>query len=115
MALDEGPVWAEERIRDIKILMGELPEDTPRLTLEDVEGICNEYKGLPEGYYESEFIARFNEIAGAPDEDGGSGIAHRTYYFDDEHTEGIHVAFGRVSYHDYVKGTKTVLFDQSAA
>lgn len=78
--------------RDRKILNGELSEDTPRLTLEQAQEIISE-NGSPENLYDDDYSYRiidaFNEICGAPDVVGGSGITRYEYWLDDSGDEKI--------------------------
>lgn len=68
--------------RDVLITLGDLPADTPRLTAQDAAELYGnvEYENM-----ENEF----NEIAGAPDWVGGSGIHRSVYFLNDERTEAI--------------------------
>lgn len=100
-----GLSWEHER--EMKIIMGELPEDTPRLTREDAERICASVDVKEHEYFEEfeEYVAGlFNEIAGAPDLNGGSGIAHWVYYTDDSEQIGISVWCGTVTFYDETNG-----------
>lgn len=67
----------EGYIRQIETIMGALPSDTPRLTVEQARSIYFEVRaegyGLGSRELEMELIRRYNEIAGAPDYDGGCG------------------------------------------
>ena len=97
--------------RELKIIMGELPEDTPRLTKEDAERICAsvDVKGFdsPDAF-EEYVVGLFNEVAGAPDLNSGSGVTHRMYYTDDSETDLIDVCCG-VWYYDPVTDTQEAL------
>lgn len=76
--------------RDALIIIGELPYDMKRLKIEDVKRIIKENED------ESSRVKAFNEIAGAPDWEGGSGI-HRTIYFMDENRkDGIYIIANHV-------------------
>ena len=85
--------------RQIKTIMGILPEDTPYLT---VEKATEALKKIPEGKstgdtdWEYEVELLFNEIAGAPDYVGGSGIYRRVYFTDETHSQNIIIWFGSV-------------------
>ena len=48
--------------------------------------------------YEEDVVKRFNQFAGAPDLDGGSGLSYRIYYLNEEGTESIRVTGGLVLY-----------------
>lgn len=105
-----GLSWEHER--EMKIIMGELPEDTPRLTREDAERICASVDVKEHEYFEEfeEYVAGlFNEIAGAPDLNGGSGIAHRVYYTDDSEQISISVWCGTVTFYDEANGERETL------
>lgn len=105
-----GLSWEHER--EMKIIMGELPEDTPRLTREDAERICASVDVKEHEYFEEfeEYVAGlFNEIAGAPDLNGGSGIAHRVYYTDDSEQISISVWCGTVTFYDETNGERETL------
>ncbi len=88
---DESLGWGEWR-RDALIIIGELPKDIGRVTLDDAEKIVDKDMG------DSENIAYFNEIAGAPDWMGGSGIGRAIYYLNDEKTEAVMCILGEVNY-----------------
>ena len=51
----------------------------------------------------------FNEIAGAPDLNGGSGIAHRIYYTDDSGQVSVSIWCGSVIFWDETNGTRETL------
>lgn len=72
--------------RDALIITNELPNDQKRLTLEEAENIIMEKKSF------NDIIKSFNDIAGAPDWEGGSGTLRYYYYLDDKHSKVI-VAF----------------------
>ena len=88
---DKSLGWGEWR-RDALIIIGELPKDIGRVTLNDAEKIVNK------GMSDLESIAYFNEIAGAPDWMGGSGIGRAIYYLNDEKTEAVICILGEVHY-----------------
>ena len=78
--------------REFMTIMGELPEDQPRLTLALVRSICDQVKDL--GITDSNNLfatlsAIFNDIAGAPDFYGGCGITKVIYNFSDSSDELI--------------------------
>lgn len=76
--------------RDVLIVLGDIPADTPRLTVKDAE-ICLKNNII---YEDIEII--FNEKAGAPNFVGGSGIHRAIYYLDDERSEAIIVILGGI-------------------
>ena len=105
-----GLSWEHER--EIKIIMGELPEDTPRLTKEAAAEICGkvgarEY-GSPE-VFEGYVAYLFDQVAGAPDLNGGSGISYHTYYLDDSQEIAVRIAGGVVEYWDKTNGESEIL------
>ena len=75
--------------RDALMITNELAKDQKRLTLEEAEKIVKE-KDKPE-----DIVKAFNEIAGAPDFEGGLGISRSIYYLDDERSKAI-VVFGNM-------------------
>ena len=90
-------------VREIKTIMGEIPEDTPRLTVEVAERICKAYPIPSENEspdkIDDDIEELFNEVAGAPDLDGGSGIHFRHYYLNDnDDSEYIRLTDGIVRY-----------------
>ncbi|RIX47898.1 hypothetical protein D3P08_24795 [Paenibacillus nanensis] len=77
-----GPgVWTREAL----VTVGLLPADQSRLTLEDAEAIVGQT------LEPDKIIERFNDIAGAPDWQGGSGTDLKIYYLDDERRDAITV------------------------
>ena len=92
-------------VKDVMLVMGDLPEDTPYLTLEQVQAICNEvaqmgFRPVDFDDTEREVMTRFNAITGAPDYQGGSGITNTVYYLNAEHTEYVRVWRGTVRHYD---------------
>ena len=90
----------EGYIRQIETIMGALPSDTPRLTVEQARSIYFEVRaegyGLGSRELEMELIRRYNEIAGAPDYDGGCGDYITVYSCNPEFTEGIIIVCGSI-------------------
>ena len=94
--------------RETMIIMGDLGEDTPRLTLDQAKDILaelkTEFEMNPEKYGNCDakcaaILARFNEIHGAPDAKAGSGIT--SYYYNlNNYGAGIIIVtmFGTVHY-----------------
>lgn len=88
----------EGYIRQIETIMGALQSDTPRLTVEQARSIY--FEVLAEGYLPGsrelaiELERRYNEIAGAPDYVGGSGLYITVYSCNPEFTEGIFIING---------------------
>ena len=90
--------------RQIMIIMGDLPRNTPRLSLSEAKKICEsiqtEYDtgSLQGEAVEQTICQRFNEVAGAPDFEGGSGIGRTIYYLNDTGSERLIVMFTYISY-----------------
>lgn len=108
--------YEKEYIREIKRIMGLIPEDAPYLTLEAAQSLIREMKeeGVLEEYFYHDFFRirdRFNEIAYAPDIDGGSGFSIVQYSINEDHTGfiEIHEAMG-IRYYNYEDNTEIVLF-----
>ena len=94
-------VLPDEFTKQILIIMGELPEDTPHLTYEQAIEIVNKYKLEDDTYLDlrtMQIMNDFNEIAGAPDVEYGSGISHIIYFLDDEYSSWIDISMGFVYY-----------------
>jgi hypothetical protein len=92
-----------EWVRPVLITLGDLPENTPRLTVQDA---ANLYGKIEFADMEKEF----NKIAGAPDWVGGSGIYRAIYYLNDKQTEAIYLMLGDVFYYvNNADGTSTRL------
>ncbi|MFD2329094.1 hypothetical protein ACFSR7_07520 [Cohnella sp. GCM10020058] len=81
-------VWKREALR----IIGQLPQTSTRLSVEDVKRVISTNSDI-----ESVAMA-FNRIAGAPDWEGGSGIARSIYFTDDLHKELIVIMLGKVLY-----------------
>ena len=101
----------ETYVREILIIMGELPEDTPRLTLDGAREILDDMD--PADYpdmvsFHEEVVWRFSLVAGAPDERFGSGVEYANFWLDDSETEHIGVMLGSVLYYDG-QGNYTIL------
>ena len=81
--------YAQEYTKQILIIMGELPADTPQITLAQAQAICKDIqeRNLSFSEFTPALIAAFNEIAGAPDYNGGSGMRVIDYYLNDRQTE----------------------------
>ncbi len=99
--------------KQILLIMGDLPEDTPGITLEQARAIIatldiddfSEDEAL-----ENEIIRRFNPIAGAPDYDGGSGFRTVIYYVDGDPSKCISICFGTIEYIDVTNHISETLF-----
>ncbi len=83
---------AMEHKREYMMVIGELPEDQPRLTLALARSICDQVKDMgitdPNNLFAA-LSAIFNDIAGAPDFYGGSGITKEIYNSSDSSDELI--------------------------
>ena len=100
---DPGIGLVGEWVRPVLIVLGDLPADTPRLTVQDA---ANLYGKVDFADLEKEF----NKIAGAPDWIGGSGIYRSIYYLNDERTEAMYLMLGDVLYVIFNKdGTQKIL------
>ncbi|MFF2890689.1 hypothetical protein [Paenibacillus sp. NPDC057967] len=84
-----GPgVWLREGL----IIVGELPQNQQRLTLQAV-------RDKLEAYIDDETLMKqLNLIAGAPDWLGGGDVGRVIYHLNDEGTESVHFSYGVVSY-----------------
>lgn len=86
------PLYGE---RAVKIVLGELPADQPRITEEQAKNIISKIAAAKTGATTeektSQLLKEFNEIHGAPDYVGGSGI-YRTVYILSE-APGISITF----------------------
>lgn len=98
------------------ILMGELPDDQPRLTVAQVQEILDQMsdedmKSDNIGG-ESEFIKRLNAIHGKPDESFGSGTYLYCYYLDDYGIETITIDYfdGRPFYENANNGDRQEMY-----
>lgn len=90
-------------IKQILILENKIPADAPYLTKEKAIEICNGLTDFPKNTdaCEQMIINAFNEVAFAPDFQGGSGITRTVYYTDETHSKAIIVTCCRVLYRDY--------------
>jgi hypothetical protein len=68
--------------RPVLITIGDLPKDTPRLSVEQAAKLFDT-KEI------SDLENEFNKIAGAPDFVGGSGIERSIYFLNDDRSEAI--------------------------
>ena len=96
--------------RQARIIVGEIPEDAPRLTLEQAEQIIQHALNDPEN--EGHYLNYFNNIYAAfrritvEDYDGGSGITHIYFGLNDSMTQYLDLSDGRIYYHDKEVGLK---------
>jgi len=89
--------------RPILIVLGDLPNNIPRLSVEQA-AILFDTKEV------SDLANEFNKIAGAPDFIGGSGIGRHIYFLNDERSEAIILMLNDVYYIvNNVDGTQTRL------
>jgi len=78
--------------RDILIIMNELDEETPRISLNDVKNIISTYEF-------NEILSKINDIAGAPDAEFGNITTYYIYYTNDQKNEFICInALGVIQY-----------------
>ena len=107
-------------VKQIKIIMGDIPEDSPNITLEQAKEICRDFRC---GRYIDEdanrMVEEFNRIAGAQDVEGGSGFRIIFYYTDEKDDGFIAINAGGISvngrtkfvYYSDAEGTVTdILF-----
>lgn len=88
--------------RAIKEIMGEIAPDAERLTYEKVLEVLKDTEGMvfADNWEAGAYLKnKFNEIAGAPDYTGGSGMDSYVYYLDED-KKYIDIAYGVVVYFD---------------
>jgi len=113
----EGKMYKEQfgtvgdYTRLIRRVFGELPEDQPRLTQEQVFTIVDTLKAQKEklNYTEAagQFLKMLDEVAGAPDFEGGSGDSYRIYAFTDDLSSYAYVMDGVLGVIIWNRGEKT--------
>ncbi|RJX36680.1 hypothetical protein D3P09_26845 [Paenibacillus pinisoli] len=81
-------VWLRQGL----IIVGELPSDQRRVTLEEVKDKLTTYVD------DVTLMKQLNQIAGAPDWLGGGEVGRVYYVLNDEGTETIHFSYGVISY-----------------
>lgn len=98
-------------IREILVIMNELPADTGRITLEQAKEICKklEDQNLTGSIMYAAYVM-FNQYAGAPDAYGGSGMTRLTYYVNDEKTVFITIDEVEIYYGNNETDTSEVIF-----
>ena len=100
-------------VREIKRIMGLIPDDTPYVTVEKANELIREMKadGTLDVFDVYVVRNRFNEIA-PPDMDGGSGFAVIRYSVDAEHTGyiDIHEVMG-IRFHNLVDDSWVTLYE----
>ena len=83
---------SDQCIKQIQIIRGILPADTPNITLSQAEEICNTTEKEFIGTGAKKLIDRFNAIAGAPDlETGSSEDRLLIYYTNEEQTSYVRI------------------------
>lgn len=99
-------------VREIMLIMDILPADTPRITLEDAISICDSLQDTYSysGEADAAIVTLFNEIAGAPDFQGGSGTIRSIYMINEEGTEYIRISLGRVRYINENTGDNILIY-----
>ena len=111
---DRNPWSVSGFQREILIAGGQLAADTPRLTLDQAQAICREIRQTEraEGLFAQmdRICERFNEIAGAPDWIGGSGVRRAKYFLNEEGTAIISVDMSGGVYWDENR-QRTILLD----
>lgn len=109
--------WEEAYERRVAEIMGLIPENWPRVSVSDAKRILQEMIDEELITQEREFPTnlvkeRFNEIAFAPDMDGGSGMICVRYYIDSTKTDFIEVSARGVIVRDITSSEpKEVLYD----
>lgn len=101
---DKSLSSAGQWTKRILVIMNELSEDTPLLSLSIVKAVCDE-ENVKSLYahdsiaFSQTLLSELNKIAGAPDWEGGSGTHQYYYFFNVEHTEYILISeFGMMLY-----------------
>jgi hypothetical protein len=89
----DNSIGLGEWTRDALEIIGELPTGARRIKVEDAERINKEYKD------ERSRITAFNEIAGAPDFQGGSGITRTIYFIDGNPKDTILIIFNEITHY----------------
>lgn len=94
---DECFAYRGKYTRLIKIRDGELNSNSPRITLEQAQNIyevqeIKEYYDINGTFPTDKILESFNEIAGAPDFEGGINMPAYFYALNDEHTEYIEIS-----------------------
>jgi len=82
--------WKRESLK----IIGRIPKNQKRLTLESTNEIIKDLKTTDT----NDIINSFNEIAGAPDWEGGSGISRTIYFTDETKKESIQIIFDDVKH-----------------
>ena len=105
-----GPkFWYE---RQIRIILGEIPEDSPRITLKRARKICStiELSGNMGQMY-MQLLNAFRKYA-VPDYNGGSGLSYAVFLLDDVPTGRIEFdTLCNVHYIDCVNNTDELLLE----
>ena len=113
----EFPTWDEAFERKVAVIMGLIPEDWPRLTVEDAKRILREMEDeelfLEKSAFNVNIVRkRFDEIAFAPDCNDGSGFSYIRYFIDDTKTDFIEINDWGVIVRDITSSTpKETLYD----
>lgn len=88
--------------RDALLIIGKLPNNQKRMTLDEAKQIVMSNKAIPD------IIDMFNRSAGAPDFEGGSGISRTVYYTDETKKNAIYLVNDRFIYVTTDKSGKQV-------
>ncbi|REK69178.1 hypothetical protein [Paenibacillus paeoniae] len=83
-------VWKREALQ----IIGKLPKDQQRLTFTSAKEIINGSKSKDV----IDISFSFNEIAGAPDWEGGSGISRTIYFTDEAKNEAIYILYNDIKH-----------------
>ncbi len=111
-----GQSWSVGYKRKMLQLLGELPEDAPRITLEQATRILNSIDMREYEDQETEWIfivsREFNKITGAPDWEGGSGMLRMCYFLDDEPMSYIMLYPSSARLFDAESGTSQIIYQE---
>ena len=95
-------VYPADMTKQILAVMGTIPEGMPCITLEQADEALASIDPAEYNYdldkLDCVIASKFNEIAGAADIECGSGISHRIYFLNEEHTAFLDVSMSVVLY-----------------
>ncbi len=86
--------------RKLMTILGELPEDRPRITVEEVKAALNMARSS-DGVDMKILMDEMNKIHGAPDLEGGSGLHHIIYALKDDGSMSVNIMYGNVTLYTY--------------
>ena len=107
-------VYPEDMTKQILTIMGGIPDGMPCITLEKANEILSS-EDLEDhrddlDKLDSVIASKFNEIAGAADIECGSGIGHRIYFLNEEHTAWLDLTMSLVYYNDLTNNESTLIY-----